>query len=44
MNSRELESDLTSAPSPGYLSDYSEFDGSDDEEVSTILLFPRYLG
>ena len=44
MNSRELESDLSSAPSPGYLSDCSEFGGSDDEEVSIILYPPRYLG
>jgi hypothetical protein len=44
MNSRDSESDLSSAPPSGYLSDYSEFDGSDDEEVSNILLSPRYLG
>lgn len=45
MNRRELESDLSSAPSSsGDLSDYSKFVGSGDEQVSIFLLSPRYLG
>jgi hypothetical protein len=37
-NIEELESDLSSQPSFGDLSDYSEFDGSDNEEVTTTFL------